>query len=167
MSYTQEEVEILLASGDAQENESGSVTWAKGNQYHKKPGTFVVRPPQAAPLITQETASQMALTRRERRREAIEEGFAMTIGELADTPVPLTADEALAIYTAKLTEAAFDSNRKDFARLANLILEIIEAKPQKKIEVDQRRQSIHINTERLDLAGQSPAIQRLLEKRHE
>lgn len=158
--YTDEELASLLASGDAVEQEDGSITWAVDNSYDKKPGTWLVRHPQAAPLITPETGQEMALIRKERRRQAIEEGFAIGVGEAINTA--LTTDEALTAFMALVAKTATDTGRKDFARLADMLFEMLEAKPQKKVEIDQRKQTIDMSRASIQLIEGSPAIQRLL-----
>ena len=57
--YTDNEVNQFINDSDAQQNDSGSITWALNNKYNKKPGTFLRRPPGAAPLITEETGADM------------------------------------------------------------------------------------------------------------
>ena len=57
--YTETELLHLIENGDAQVNESGSITWSINNTYDNKPGTFLKRPPGAAPLITEKTAANL------------------------------------------------------------------------------------------------------------
>ncbi len=158
--YTDEELEHLLTSGEAQKNEDGSITWAADNSYDKKPGTWLVRPPQAAPLITSETGQELAIVRKEKRRQAVEDGFALGVGEAIN--MALTTDEALTAFVALVAKTATDTGRKDFARLAQLLFEMLEATPQKKVEIDQRQQTIDMSGASIQLLEGSPAIQRLL-----
>lgn len=162
-TYTDEEVSEFITVGDAQQNEDGSITWAADNSLDKKPGTWLRRPPQAAPLITEENATEMALVRRERRRQAVEEGITAGVLKALESDVPLTSDEAVAVLASKVAEAAMDIGRKDFARVADMALELMEAKQQKKIEIDQRRQTIDMSGSSIKILRESPAIQRLIE----
>jgi len=159
-SYTEDELDALLASGDAQKNDDGSITWAVDNIHDKKPGTWLVRPPQAAPLITSETGQELAVLRKAKRRQAVEEGFALGIGDAIN--VALTTDEALTAFVALVAKTATNTGRKDFARLAQMLFEMMEATPQKKVEIDQRRQTIDMSGASIQLLENSPAIQRLL-----
>jgi len=68
MGYTKKEVGQFILDGDAQENESGSITWSVGNRYDKKPGTFLKRPPGAAPIIDSELGIELG----KKRQEAIQ-----------------------------------------------------------------------------------------------
>jgi hypothetical protein len=158
--YTQEELDSLLASGDAQKNENGSITWAVDNAYDKKPGTWLVRPPEAAPLITPEKGVELAILRKDKRRQAVEEGFALGIGDAINTA--LTTDEALTAFVALVAKTATDTGRKDFARLAQMLFEMMEATPEKKVEIDRRVQTIDMSGASVLIEG-SPAIQRLLD----
>jgi len=162
-TYTDEELEQFIISGDAQENESGSVTWAVDNQYGKKPGTFLRRPPGAAPLIDEDSAKELALVRQDRRLQAAQEGVSIGISKALESGIPLTKDEATLALGAILGEAAVDLSRKDFARVMDMALEIMEAKKQKKIEIDQRRQTIDMSQASVQILADSPAIKRLLE----
>ena len=158
--YTEEELDSLLASGDAQRNENGSITWAADNTHNKKPGTWLVRPPEAAPLITSETGMELAVLRKDKRRQAVEEGFALGIGDAINTA--LTTDEALTAFVALVAKTATDTGRKDFARLAQMLFEMMEATPEKKVEIDRRVQTIDMSGASVLIEG-SPAIQRLLD----
>jgi len=160
--YTDEDLESLLASGDAVRNEDGSITWTAENIHNKKPGTWLIRPPQAAPLITTETGADMAVLRKAKRRQALEEGFAVGIG--ASIEEVLTTDEALSVFTAMVAQTAMDTGRKDFARLAKMLFEALEAMPQKRVEIDQRTQTIDMSKSSFNLLESSPAIQRLIDK---
>ena len=60
--------------------DDGSVRHAPGTE---KAGTYIERPPQAAPLITKENASQLAKRKHELRQQAVEEGLALGVAEAA------------------------------------------------------------------------------------
>ena len=57
--YTEEEINLFLQREDAQINDNGSITWSIDNTQGRKPGTFLQRPPGAAPLITEDTAADL------------------------------------------------------------------------------------------------------------
>ena len=163
MSYTDEELGALLASGDAQENEGGSITWTVDNSYGKKPGTFVKRPPQAAPLITQETGADLARIRQENRQMALAEGFAVGVGNALSQI--LTPDEALAALTARLAEQGMNTSRKDYQRIVKTLFDVLGlTQPKTKINVDQREQKIEVSASEIQILSNSPAVQRLLDK---
>ena len=162
-TYTDDELERLITSGDAQKNDDGSITWAVNNSLDKKPGTWLRRPPKAAPLITEETGAEMADLRKAARRQAVEAGITIGIQAALESDIPLTGDEAVMVLASKVAEAAMDVDRKDFARVIEMALELMEAKPQKKIEIDQRRQTIDMSNSSVQILQDSPAIQRLLE----
>lgn len=162
MSYTNEELDSFLASGDAQENEGGSITWAINNSYDKKPGTFLVRHPDAAPLITSETGAGLARIRQEKRQEALAEGFAIGIGEAIDQI--LTSDEALVAMMAKFAEQGMDVNRQDYQRIVKTLFDVLGLTQHKtKVEIDQREQKIEISDSEIQILSNSPAVQRLLD----
>jgi len=167
-NYTDEELERLLASGEAAQHEDGSITWAPDNTLDKKPGTWLVRPPQAAPLITSETGQELAILRMEKRRKALEDGFAEGVTQAVNDALGedgnkiLTTDEALMALASVAGQAAMNPGRKDFARLLQLWLEALQALPQKKIEIDQRKQTIDMSKSSIKILGNSPAISRLL-----
>ena len=164
MSYTDEELEGLLASGDAQENEDGSVTWAANNIYDKKPGTWLVRPPQAAPLITTDTGADLARIRQENRQLALAEGFAVGIGESIDQI--LTSDEALSAMMARFAEQGMNVKRKDYQRIVKTLFDVLGLTQHKtKVEIDQREQKIEISASEIKILSNSPAVQRLLDKK--
>ncbi len=164
MSYTDEELEGLLASGDAQENEDGSVTWAANNIYDKKPGTWLVRPPQAAPLITTDTGADLARIRQENRQLALAEGFAVGIGESIDQI--LTSDEALSAMMARFAEQGMNVKRKDYQRIVKTLFDVLGMTQHKtKVEIDQREQKIEISASEIKILSNSPAVQRLLDKK--
>ncbi len=164
MSYTDEELEGLLASGDAQENEDGSVTWTVSNTYDKKPGTWLVRPPQAAPLITTDTGADLARIRQENRQLALAEGFAVGIGESIDQI--LTSDEALSAMMARFAEQGMNVKRKDYQRIVKTLFDVLGLTQHKtKVEIDQREQKIEISASEIKILSNSPAVQRLLDKK--
>ncbi len=164
MSYTDEELEGLLASGDAQENDGGSITWTANNSYNKKPGTFLVRPPQAAPLITTDTGADLARIRQENRQLALAEGLAIGVGK--DLGQILTSDEALAAMVARFAEQGMDVTRNDYQRIVKTILDVLGLTQHKtKVEIDQREQKIEISASEIKILSNSPAVQRLLDKK--
>ena len=116
-----------MGSGDAVNHEDGSVRFAPGNKLDKQPGAFIRRPPQAAPLITEEVAAEYAETRLDKRREAIEAGFAIGVGKVIGQI--LGTDDAMSVFMAKLAEAAMDIERRDYARVAQLVLESMQGMP--------------------------------------
>ena len=159
--YTDEELEEFLASGDAQKNEDGSVTWAVDNSLEKKPGTWLVRPPQAAPLISTETGTDMARLRYEKRMQSLESAMAVGIGNVLG--VPLTSDEAFEAMMAKFAEQGMDINRKDYTRIIKIFMDAFGlSQPKVKVEVDRREQKIEISASEVKILQQSPAIQRLV-----
>ena len=168
--YTDEELDSLLASGDAQENEDGSITWAVDNTQGKKPGTWLIRPPQAAPLINEETATALALRRHEVRRVKKEAGFALGIQKALekegyDLNEPLMPDDAVMALMAKWAEESMNIDRKDAVRLLTVMMEAMEMTPRKKVEIDQRQQTIDLSGSSIQLLEGSPAIQRLLNEK--
>jgi len=161
--YTDEELEEFLASGDAQKNEDGSVTWAVDNSLEKKPGTWLVRPPQAAPLITEETGTDMARLRYEKRIQSFESGLATGIGNILG--VPLTPDEALEALTIRLAEQGMDVERKDYTRIVKMLYDVLGlSQPKVRVNVDQREQKIEISASEVKILQQSPAIQRIVDQ---
>ncbi len=160
--YTDEDLESLLASGDAQRNEDGSITWTTENAHDKKPGTWLERPPQAAPLITQETSIDMAKLRHERRQVALEDGFAMGIGESLGQI--LTSDEALTAMIAKFAQQGMNIDRKDYHRIVKTLLDTLGlSQPKVKVEVDQRTQKIEVSASEIKILTDSPAVRRLID----
>jgi hypothetical protein len=159
-TYTDDELGVLLASGDAQENSDGSITWAIDNSYDKKPGTWLIRPPKAAPLITQEISVELAKLRHEKRLVALEDGLALGASKAIGQAV--TSDEAVMLLTATLTEAGFDITRKDYSRLIKIIYDVLGLTQHKtKVDIDARRQSIEVSAEGVKIIDSSPAIKRL------
>jgi len=57
--YTEEQIQAMIDKDDVVRAEDGSVRWAANNSMDKKPGTYVSRPPNAAPLIETEIAREM------------------------------------------------------------------------------------------------------------
>ena len=128
-SHTDDEVAGLLALGEAVEHEDGSIRWGPSNSLSKQPGSLLRRPPQAAPLITTDMATEYAERRLDKRKEAIEAGFATGVGDSIGRPV--TTDEALSILMAKLAGAGLDIDRRDYAKIVKILLETLEAMPKK------------------------------------
>ena len=162
--YTDEELAEFLVSGDAQENDDGSVTWAVDNSHNRKPGTWLRRPPQAAPLITEDTGAGLARIRQEKRQLALEDGIAIGVGEALGGKL-VTTDEALTAIVARLAEEGMDSSRKDYVRIVTLVLETLGLTQHKtKIDIDQRTQKIEVSASEVKILQQSPAIQRLVDE---
>jgi hypothetical protein len=160
--YTDQEVETLLASGDAQKNEDGSITWAVENTYDKKPGTWLKRPPKAAPLITQETSAELARLRHDKRLQALSAGIAL--GGTQKFNIPMAEDETLMVMFAELTKVALDSENKDFIKAVKTIGDFTGLSQHKtKVEVDARTQTIEVSASGAKILASSPAIQRLQE----
>lgn len=151
--YTDEEIDALLLSGDVQENDDGSVTWAADNSFDKKPGTWLRRPPKAAPLITTDTGAELAKIRQEKRRLAIEEGVAIGVSMALEDVLggkPITTDEAVTAVVARLAEQGMDPSRKDYVRVVQLVFDTLGLLgPKTKVEVDARKQTIVLDREEL------------------
>ena len=116
-----------MGSGDAVNHEDGSVRFASGNKLDKQPGALIRRHPKAAPLITEETAVDYAETRRDKRREAMEAGFAVGIGQ--EIGQILGTDEAMSVFMSRLAKAGLDIERRDYARVAQIIIEYMQGAP--------------------------------------
>ena len=166
--YTDEELAEFLVSGDAQKHEDGQITWSVDNSLGKKPGTYLSRPPQAAPLYDSDTGADGARLRIEARRLALENGIAIGVSEALDDILggkPLTTDEALTAIVARLAREGMDTERKDYVRIVALVLETLGLTQHKtKIDIDQRTQKIEVSASEVKILQQSPAIQRLVDE---
>ena len=143
MSYSDQEVADFVAVGEAQVNEDGSITWTTANTQSKKAGTWLKRPPGAAEIITTDKAVDLGKARQEKRRLAIEEGFAQGVGKQLN--MSLTTDEAIAAMIGKLGEMGVDTGRKDVLQAIRLAIEVLGLGPKKEVNIDQRRQIIEID----------------------
>ena len=105
--YTNKEIELFLRREDAQINDNGSITWSISNTQHKKPGTFLRRPPGAAPLITEETGADMAI----KKWEPYENMEAFERWRFRQTFLPNAVEEIIGkegyIYFIHATEEPF------------------------------------------------------------
>jgi len=97
------DIQELKESSEVQEYDDGSIRWTPKNRQGKKAGTYLQRPPQAAPLISKATARQMALRKtlltEQVTEEAMQEAAADYIGE-----DHLAPHEALKIFQRRLAD---------------------------------------------------------------
>ena len=149
MPISDEEVASLVASGEAQTNPDMSITWAKSNTLGHRAGTWLRRPPGAAEIITTDKAVDLGKARQEKRRLAIEDGFAQGVGKKLN--MSLTTDEAIAAMIAKLGEMGVDTDRKDVLQAIRLAIEVLGLGPKKEINIDQRKQIIEIDQAEFNL----------------
>ena len=74
--------------------------------------------------------------------------------------------EALSAMMARFAEQGMNVKRKDYQRIVKTLFDVLGLTQHKtKVEIDQREQKIEISASEIKILSNSPAVQRLLDKK--
>ncbi len=118
------ELEALIEQGEARRYKDGSVRWTSENQRGKTPGTYLMRPPQAYPLMTKATAKEMRQRRHILAQERAEDALIRAASEFTGQDYR-SLGPALGVYLEKLAKMFLQDDKlgawKELIKIADLL----------------------------------------------